>query len=75
MPAVGTPEPGGLSWEEVTALLRRVALRRNIVGADVVELAPIGGMHMPDFVAARLVYKLISYVDRGRKAVRIEDKR
>jgi len=74
MPAVGTPEPGGLSWEEVTALLRRVALRRNVVGADVVELAPQGGMHMPDFVAARLVYKLIAYVDRGRKAVRWEDK-
>jgi agmatinase len=75
MPAVGTPEPGGLSWEEVMALLRRVTLRRNVVGADVVELAPIGGMHMPDFVAARLVYKLIAYVDRGRRAVRSADKK
>jgi agmatinase len=74
MPAVGTPEPGGLSYEEVLAVLRRVSLRRNVVGADVVELAPIGGMHAPDFVAARLTYKLISYIDRGRKAVRPDQK-
>lgn len=74
MPAVGTPEPGGLSWEEVCGILRRVSLRRNIVAADVVELAPIEGMHAPDFVAARLVYKMIGYIDRGRKAVRQIDK-
>lgn len=74
MPAVGTPEPGGLGWEEVCGILRRVSLRRNIVGADIVELAPIGGMHAPDFVAAKLVYKMIGYIDRGRKAVRQIDK-
>ena len=74
MPAVGTPEPGGLNWEEVCGILRRVSLRRNIVGADVVELAPIKGMHAPDFVAARLVYKMIGYIDRGRTAVRQIDK-
>jgi len=74
IPAVGTPEPGGLSWEEVTALLRRLTLRRHLVGADVVELAPIGHMHAPDFVAARLVYKLIGYAERGRTAVRASDK-
>lgn len=74
MPAVGTPEPGGLSYEEVLTLLRRVTLRRNVVGADVVELAPIGGMHSPDFIAARLTYKLISYIERGRRAVRPDQK-
>lgn len=74
MPCVGTPEPGGLSWEEVLALLRRVTLRRNVVAADVVELAPLGGMRASDFVAARLVYKLIGYMDRGKSAVRAEDK-
>lgn len=74
MPAVGTPEPGGLSWDDVLAVLRRVTLRRNVVAADVVELAPISGMHAPDFVAARLVYKLIAYIERGRTAVRTLDK-
>ena len=74
MPAVGTPEPGGLSWQEVTSVLRRLTLRRHVVGADVVELAPIGGMHAPDFVAARLVYKFIAYTERGRTAVHAADK-
>jgi agmatinase len=75
VPCVGTPEPGGLSWDEVLALLRRVTLRRNVVAADVVELAPSGGQRTSDFVAARLVYKLIAYMDRGRKAVRAIDKK
>jgi len=74
VPCVGTPEPGGLSWEEVLSLLRRVTLRRNVVAADVVELAPCGGLRASDFVAARLVYKLIGYMDRGRHAVRDKDK-
>lgn len=68
MPAVGTPEPGGLSWHEVLSVLRRVTSTRKVVGADVVELAPIGGFHAPDFIAAKLVYKLIGYIDRGRRA-------
>ena len=75
VPCVGTPEPGGLSWEEVLALLRRVTLRRNVVAADVVELAPCAGMHASDFIAARLVYKLIGYIERGRSSVRAEDRR
>jgi agmatinase len=68
MPAVGTPEPGGLRYEEVLEVLRQVTTRRKVVGADVVELAPIGGMHAPDFLAARLTYKLIAYIERGRTA-------
>jgi agmatinase len=61
MPAVGTPEPGGLSWRELTALLRRTFERRHVIAADVVELCPIPGMAAPNFVAARLVYKLLTY--------------
>jgi agmatinase len=61
MPAVGTPEPGGLSWRELTALLRRTFERRRVVGCDVVELCPIAGMASPNFIAAKLVYKLLTY--------------
>jgi N1-aminopropylagmatine ureohydrolase len=61
MPATGTPEPGGLSWPEITALLRTVAERRRIVAADVVELSPIPGMVAPTFLCAKLVYKLLTY--------------
>lgn len=61
MPATGTPEPGGLSWYEVTALLRAVFSARRIVACDVVELSPIPGMIAPNFLCAKLVYKLIGY--------------
>ncbi|MBI3964406.1 MAG: agmatinase [Chloroflexi bacterium] len=62
MPAVGTPEPGGLSWYQVTDLLRAVASERNVVGFDVVELAPREGPFAASALAASLVYKLIGYV-------------
>ena len=61
MPAVGTPEPGGLSWRELTALLRRTFERRTVVACDVVELCPVPGLASPNFIAARLVYKLLTY--------------
>jgi agmatinase len=61
MPATGTPEPGGLSWYPVLKLLRRVCATRRVHAADVVELAPVPGLHAPDFVAAKLIYKLIGY--------------
>jgi len=61
MPATGTPEPGGLSWAEITTLLRRTAERRTIVAADLVELSPIPGMVAPNFLCAKLVYKLLTY--------------
>jgi agmatinase len=61
MPATGTPEPGGLSWTEITSLLRAVAERRRVVAADVVELAPIPGMVAPSFLCAKLIYKLLTY--------------
>ena len=61
MPATGTPEPGGLSWAEITGLLRAVAERRTVVSADVVELSPIPGMVAPNFLCAKLIYKLLTY--------------
>jgi agmatinase len=61
MPATGTPEPGGLSWIEITSLLRAVAERRRVVSADVVELSPIPGIVAPSFLCAKLIYKLLTY--------------
>ena len=61
MPAVGTAEPGGLSWRELTTLLRRTFERKRVMACDVVELCPIPGMIAPNFAAARLVYKLLTY--------------
>jgi agmatinase len=61
MPATGTPEPGGLSWYEALALLRTVIAKRNVVGCDIVELSPIGGNVAPNFMCAKLAYKILSY--------------
>jgi agmatinase len=61
MPATGTPEPGGLDWYRALAVLREVARRKRIVGFDVVELAPIPGNVAPDFLAAKLAYRLLGY--------------
>ncbi len=61
MPATGSPEPGGLGWHTTLRLLRRVASQRRIIGCDVTELAPIPGLHAPDYLAARLVAKMIAY--------------
>ncbi|MBU2547500.1 MAG: arginase family protein, partial [Proteobacteria bacterium] len=65
MPSVGTPEPGGLFWPEVIDLVRSVARKRRIVGFDLVELAPIPGLIAPDFLAARLAYKVLTYAFRA----------
>ena len=61
VPSTGTPEPGGGSWYPTLQLLERVFRERNVVGCDVVELAPIPGLVAPDFLAAKLVYKLIAF--------------
>ena len=61
MPATGTPEPNGLLWHETLNLLRKLASRRKIVGFDVVELAPIHGLHHPNLSVAKLVYKILNY--------------
>jgi len=62
MPSCSTPEPGGLRWYQAAEILKAVAAKKNIIGADLVELAPIKGFHAPDFVAAKLVYKIIASV-------------
>ncbi len=59
VPATGTPEPGGLGWRTTIAFLDRLFRRARVVACDVVELAPIEGLHHADFTVARLVYKLI----------------
>lgn len=61
MPAVGTPCPGGLSWEKGVGLLREVAKHKNIIGFDTVELAPVKGQVVGEVFAASLVYKLAGY--------------
>ncbi|PWB65833.1 MAG: agmatinase [Deltaproteobacteria bacterium] len=63
MPSVGTPEPGGMSWFEAIDILRDVMLSNcNIVGFDIMELAPIPGMVAPDFLAAKLCYRMMGWV-------------
>jgi agmatinase len=61
MSAVGTPEPGGLAWQQVLSLLRAVAQEKRIVGFDIVELCPMEGPTSCAFLAAKLTYKLIGY--------------
>ena len=61
MPATGTPEPGGLFWDEVLPIIKTVAEEKKIIGMDIVELAPIEGMSAPDFVAAKLLLKMLIY--------------
>ncbi len=65
MPSTGTPEPGGLLWDETLELLRRVFSEKQVVGMDVVELCPSKHNKAPDFLAAKLIYKLLSYKFRG----------
>ena len=61
MPATGTPVPGGLGWYTTLRLLKKVCRRHKIVGMDIMELAPMPGFHAPDFLAARLAFKMIGY--------------
>ena len=61
MPATGTPEPGGLTWNQVDALLARLCRERAVVGFDVSELVPIAGLTYPEFTVAKLVNRLIGY--------------
>jgi agmatinase len=61
MPSTGTPEPGGPDYRELMSFLREVAGRRNIIGFDVVELCPSDINKAPDYVAAKIVYQLLSY--------------
>jgi agmatinase len=62
IPSTGTPEPGGLGWYQALALLRRVCSTRRVVAFDVVELCPSPANRGPDFAAAKLVYKILTYI-------------
>jgi agmatinase len=62
MPSTGTPEPGGPDYYELMHFLRDVASKKNIVGFDVVELCPMPGNKYPEFVAAKIIYQLLSYI-------------
>jgi agmatinase len=61
IPGVGTPEPGGLRWNETLRFLRRVFQTREVIGCDVMELAPIADSVVSEFTTAKLIYKLIGY--------------
>jgi agmatinase len=67
MPATGTPTPGGLQYLQCLDIIRRAAEVGTIVGADLVELAPIPGFHAYDFMAAQLAYKMLNYALSGTK--------
>lgn len=61
MPATGTPEPGGMNWYTLITYLKKVFQQKNVIGFDIVELAPIKGLKAPQFLAAKLYYKMLSY--------------
>ena len=61
MPATGTPEPGGLFWDETLEIIKIAAKNSNIVGADINELAPIKGFNSYNFLVAKLAYKILTY--------------
>lgn len=65
MPSTGTPEPGGLKWYETLEILRAVARNKKIIGIDFVELAPIKNLAAPDFLVAKLIYKIIGYISNN----------
>ncbi|OCC15697.1 Agmatinase [Dissulfuribacter thermophilus] len=66
MPAVGTPEPGGMLWYTLLNFLQTIISNSNIVGFDCVELSPVPGINFPEFTAARLIYKVIGYCQKDK---------
>ena len=66
VPSTGTPEPGGGDWYRTLRFLKRVFAERDVIAADVVELAPTPGLHATDFMVAKLVYKIVSYRFQSR---------
>jgi len=67
IPATGTPEPGGPMWDEILPIIKAVAKKKNIIGLDLVELAPIKGLTAPDFMAAKLLMKMILYKFKAKE--------
>lgn len=62
MPSTGTPEPGGISWRHILKLLQVVSKKCTVRGFDVVELSPIAGMVAPDFLATKMIYRIMGYI-------------
>jgi agmatinase len=59
MPATSMPEPNGMMWAEVIGLIRKIAAKKNIIGCDITEHAPIPGFNAPSIMCAQLAYKII----------------
>jgi agmatinase len=66
MPSTGTPEPGGMLWNDMIVFLKKVFTQKNVVGFDIVELAPIENIVAPNFLVAKLYYKMLSYKFKGQ---------
>ena len=67
IPGTGTPEPGGMTWYQAMQALEQVVAGREVIGCDVVELAPVAGQHVSEFAAARLTYNLLGIIQRKAK--------
>lgn len=67
MPGVGTPQPGGLNWYELTQFLKQLFLQKEVIGCDVMELSPLNDSVVSEFTAAKLIYKLIGYHNLSQK--------
>jgi len=67
IPAVGTPEPGGLTYRQVLTIISTLTQRGPVIGLDLVELAPIPGHRVSEFTAARILYKALGYIYQSRK--------
>jgi len=68
VPATGTPEPGGLLWYETLHFIKELVKSKNVCGFDLMELMPIPGNHASDFLASKLVYKVIAYLEKYAKS-------
>ena len=66
MPSTGTPEPGGMLWNEMIIFLNKLFTKKNVVGFDIVELAPIDNIVAPNYLVAKLYYKMLSYKFKGQ---------
>jgi len=67
VPALGTPEPGGLGWYDTLNLIKALADGPGIVGMDISEIAPIDGFVAPQFCIARLIYRMLGRIKAGRR--------
>lgn len=72
MPSTGTPEPDGWTWRELCNFLKEIIAKKNVVGIDIVELAPISGIPAPDFTIAKLIYRIMGYIAISKKWILAE---